>query len=72
MVRVGPKRYSAEVLTGSSFLSQNDHRLHFGLGDAAAYDAIEVSWPGGAREVFPKGAANRHVVINQGSGTSKR
>lgn len=67
-VYVRGRRISGEVQTGSSFLSQNDSRLHFGLGDAAAYDRIEVQWPGGSREAFAGGKANRIVELRQGSG----
>ena len=35
---------------GSGYLSQNDPRLHFGLGDQTSYDRVEVQWPGGGRE----------------------
>lgn len=64
------RRLSGEVQTGTSFLSQNDPRLHFGLADAATYDRIEVQWPGGERERFPAGKANRIVTLKQG-GDSK-
>ena len=64
----GSRRVSGEVQTGSSYVSQNDPRLHFGLADDARYDRIEVAWPGGGREVFPAGAANRIVVLEQGTG----
>ena len=67
-VYAGGRRISGEVQTGSSYVSQNDPRLHFGLADDARYDRIEVAWPGGAREVFPAGAANRIVVLEQGTG----
>jgi hypothetical protein len=69
-VRVAGRRLSGEVQTGSSYLSQNDPRLHFGLGGDAAYDRIEVRWPGGGREVFPGGAADRIVVVKQGTGSA--
>ena len=68
-VYVGGRRLSGEVQTGSSYLSQNDPRLHFGLAGDDRYDRIEVAWPGGQREVFPAGAANRIVRLGQGSGT---
>jgi hypothetical protein len=68
-VYAGGRRVSGEAQTGSSFVSQNDPRLHFGLGDAARYDRIEVRWPGGGREVFPAGEANRLVTLEQGKGT---
>jgi hypothetical protein len=67
-VSVGGRRVSGEAQTGSSYVSQNDPRLHFGLADDARYDRIEVTWPGGEREVFPAGAANRIAVLEQGTG----
>jgi hypothetical protein len=70
-VYVGDRRLSGEVQTGTSFLSQNDPRLHFGLGDDTAYKRIEVQWPGGQRETFEGGAANRIVVLKQGAGSRK-
>ena len=67
-VYAGGRRLSGEVQTGSSFLSQNDPRLHFGLADAAAYDRIEIQWPHGQRERFPAGKANRIVTLKEGTG----
>ena len=71
-VYVRGRRLSGEVQTGTSYLSQNDPRLHFGLGDDQAYDRIEVQWPGGQREVFPGGKANRIIALKQGSGAPAR
>jgi enediyne biosynthesis protein E4 len=64
------RRISGEIETGSSFLSQNDPRIHAGLGDSTSYDRIEVQWPGGAREVFGGGKANQIVTLKQGTGSS--
>ena len=41
-----------EVRSGGSYLSQNDLRLHFGLGGATLIDRLEISWPGGKRQVL--------------------
>jgi hypothetical protein len=41
-----------QVRSGSSYLSQNDLRLHFGLGENAVMDKVEVSWPSGAKQVL--------------------
>ena len=71
-VYVGSRRLSGEIQTGTSFLSQNDSRLHFGLGDALTYDRIEVQWLGGKREAFPGGKANRIVELKQGAGKPVR
>jgi hypothetical protein len=57
-----------EVMSGSSYYSQNDLRLHFGLGEAARVERIEVNWPSGLRETFADVAANRLVVIQEGKG----
>ena len=54
-----------------SFASGSDLRAHFGLGTAVQYDSIEIIWPGGAREIFPGGSADRVVVIERGSGDSE-
>jgi hypothetical protein len=68
-VYAGDRKVSGEVQTGTSFLSQNDPRLHFGLGDDARYERIEVQWPGGEREVFPGGPANRVITLTEASGS---
>jgi enediyne biosynthesis protein E4 len=67
-VYVGERRLSGEVQSGTSFLSQNDHRLHFGLDRNSRYDRIEVLWPGGIRERFKGGSANRLIVLKEGAG----
>jgi hypothetical protein len=69
-VFVAGRRLSGEVQTGTSYLSQDDSRLHFGLGGDTKYDRIEVRWPGGDQEVFPGGPANRMVAVRQGAGRS--
>jgi hypothetical protein len=68
-VFAGARKLSGEVQSGSSFLSQNDSRLHFGLADQAGYSRIEVKWPGGETETFPGGAANKIVLLEQGKGS---
>ena len=61
------RRQAQEVRSGGSFCSQNDLRLHFGLGTAK--DArVQVRWLGGAEETFEHLPANRLVVIQEGKG----
>jgi hypothetical protein len=69
-VYVDGRRISGEIQSGTGFLSQNESRLHFGLAHFKTYDHIEVLWPGGVRERFNGGNANRVVVVKEGSGTS--
>ena len=54
-----------EVLTGSSFQAQSDTRLHFGLGPATVAD-IEITWPGGERQVFRAVPADHRYAIHRG------
>lgn len=71
-VAAGGRTVSGEVQTGSSFLSQNDSRLHFGLADNSSYESIEVQWPGGGKEIFPGGPGNRIVIVEQGKGGPRK
>jgi len=73
-VRVVTGRHSQmnEVLSGSSFLSQNDFRLHFGLGQAKQADLVEVRWPLGLVESFKDIAANQMLVLQEGHGILRR
>lgn len=61
----GPLVQTAEVRSGGGYLSQSDFRLHFGMGGAAKVDEVEITWPGGARQVVRNVAANRVVVLRE-------
>lgn len=64
-VRAGGRAQIDEVRSGGSYLSQNDLRLHFGLGNAIRVDGIEVDWPSGARRSLRDVAANQVLVIEE-------
>jgi len=53
--------------SGSSYLSQSDPRLTFGLGASKLVDSLEVRWPSGATQVFDKIPAGRLLVLREGS-----
>lgn len=57
-----------EVRSGGSYLSQNDMRVHFGLGDADKLDRVEIRWPSGRTETLQNLAANRFYMIKEGEG----
>jgi len=57
-----------EVRGGGSYLSQNDLRLHFGLGSAAKIDLMEVRWPTGKSESFKNVSADKIYTIIEGQG----
>jgi enediyne biosynthesis protein E4 len=56
------------VLSGGSYLSHNDLRLHFGLGNHDRVDRLEIHWPNGATETLTDLSADRFYCIEQGRG----
>jgi len=56
---------TGEVLSGGSYLSQNDLRLHFGLGSKDHVDRVEILWPDGKMEVRSNLAADRFYTIKE-------
>jgi hypothetical protein len=57
-----------DVISGGSYLSSNDFRPHFGLGQTTSVDAIEVHWPSGKVEHFLVPGVDRIVTLTEGSG----
>lgn len=57
-----------EVRSGGSYLSQNDLRVHFGLGKAAKADLIEIRWPTGRVETLKDVAPDKFYAVLEGSG----
>jgi len=58
--------------TDSSYLSSNDVRVHFGLGEDAKIEELIVHWPDGQREAWDKIQVDHIVTIHQGTGRSIR
>ncbi len=57
-----------EVLSGGSYLSQHDLRIHFGLGKHEHLDQAEVLWPDGKKEMLSNLAADRFYLVREGQG----
>ena len=57
-----------EIRSGTSYLSQNDLRVHFGLGKAVKADSIQIRWPSGKTEIIKDVAVDKFYSILQGSG----
>lgn len=55
----------------TSYLSNNDPRLHIGLGPSKVIDQLEIDWVGGKKEVLKNVASDRYVVIEEGKGIVK-
>ena len=58
----------AEVHGGGSYLSQNDLRLHFGLGSSKMLDSVEVLWPSGKLEKLENVSGDKIYTIVEGAG----
>jgi hypothetical protein len=56
------------VRSGGSYLSSSDLRLHFGLGNHAAIDRIEVQWPSGQTDKIENPPVDHVLVIKEGKG----
>jgi len=71
-IRSGKLVQFNEVRGGGSYLSQNDLRLHFGLGTNAKIDSIEISWPSGRQEHLNDLAVDQIYTIEEGAGIRPR
>lgn len=60
-----------EVRSGGSYYSQNDLRVHFGVGKAVKIKTIEVRWPSGAVDTISDVAVNQVVQVKEGAGVVK-
>jgi hypothetical protein len=67
-VKAGGRTSVDEVRSGSSYISQNDLRVHFGLGLASKIDGVEVRWPSGLVEHFDRFSVDGIHVLKEGSG----
>ncbi len=67
-IRGGGVRQVGEVRGGGSYLSQNDLRLHFGLGKAAKIESVEIHWPSGKVETLENVAGDSIYTIVEGAG----
>ena len=61
-----------DVKAGSSYLGQNDLRVHFGLKDRQRADRLEVHWPSGAVDLIENVQANQILTVQEGSGVTRR
>ncbi len=69
-ITVGRRKMTDEVRSGSSYISQNDLRLHLGLGSATKIDAVEIRWPSGLLEHFDNLSIDAIHTLKEGSGTA--
>ncbi len=66
----GGIKQRGDVLSGGSFVSNNDPRVHFGLGDADKVDAVEIHWPSGLKERVHLPGVDKIFSIEEGKGVT--
>jgi hypothetical protein len=66
-----PHRQIDEVRSGGGYFSQNDLRVHFGLGKAEKVDLLEIRWPSGQIDTVKDIKANQVIYVKEGSGIAR-
>lgn len=64
-ILAGGRKQVTERVAGSGYLSQNDGRVHFGLGAASKVDKLTVNWPSGHVQVLENVAADRVLTVEE-------
>jgi enediyne biosynthesis protein E4 len=63
-----PHSQIEEVRSGGSYISQNDLRVHFGIGKAEKIDLLEIRWPSGQVETLKDIQPNQQIFVQEGKG----
>ncbi|MGH8101753.1 MAG: CRTAC1 family protein, partial [Chthoniobacterales bacterium] len=63
-----PHQQTDEVRSGGSYISQNDLRVHFGIGKAEQVELLEIRWPSGAVDALKDVKPNQMIVVKEGEG----
>jgi hypothetical protein len=71
-IEAGGRRQVAEVRSGGSYLSHNDMRVHFGLGEATVVDRLTIRWPLGLVESAEQLRGDRFYTALEGKGVRAR
>jgi len=64
----GGMMQTAQIHSGGSYLSQNDLRVHFGLGKATKIDTLVITWPSGHVDTIQNLAADKFYSVLEGAG----
>ena len=70
-VTANGRTQTEEIRSGGSYLSHNDMRAHFGLGEATRVERVVIRWPSGLVETIAGLDVNRFHDVHEGSGTRK-
>jgi enediyne biosynthesis protein E4 len=64
----GGMRQRADVMSGGSYESSNDQRLHFGIGTATSVTSVEIHWPSGSIEHVSLPTVDRFYAVEEHKG----
>jgi enediyne biosynthesis protein E4 len=67
-LKAGKRTWVDEVRSGSSYNSNSDMRLHFGLGELTSIESVQVRWPSGLVEKFENVSSNAIQILKEGTG----
>jgi hypothetical protein len=67
-LEAGSRRWWRLIQPGASYLSSNDPRAHFGLGETTRLDRLRIRWPDGSEEWFVPPSVNTHWTVRKGEG----
>jgi enediyne biosynthesis protein E4 len=65
-------RQRSDVISGGSYGSSSDLRVHFGLGDSAKIDDMDVYWPSGKKERIAVPGIDHIFTVVEGKGVSEK
>jgi hypothetical protein len=71
-IEIAGRRQVAEVRSGGSYISQNDLRVHFGLGPSTVIDRLVIRWPNGTLDTATRVAADRMYLAREGEAMKRR
>lgn len=69
-MKAGSRLFVDEVRSGSSYDSNSDMRVHFGLGSAIKLDSVRVRWPSGVVETFDNLVIDKIHTLKEGTGAA--
>jgi hypothetical protein len=67
-LKAGGIKQRGDVLSGGSYLSSNDLRVHFGLGDGTTVEDVEIHWPSGSVEHLKLASVDKIFTVEEGKG----
>jgi len=71
-IKAGKRLLVDEVRSGGSYYSQNDMRVHFGLGAATKLESVEIRWPSGLTERFDSAMVDKINEVKEGTGVAAK